>query len=432
MITTKYVREHIDEIRDSIKRRGSSYPIDKLLQLDEKWRALKTGLQQLQAERNTESLKISELKKKGKDAEKKISQLAEIKQKIELGEKELVEKEQAIDSMLWDLPNVLDKSVPTGNPPEGNVMIRKWGVPKDNNAGSHEEILTKMGLLDIERAAKVAGSRFFFLRGDLVLLEQSLLRYTLDFLVAKGYTAILPPFMLRKKYYRGAAPLATFEDALYAVGESGEARGLKNAEHIDDELYMIATSEHAMAAMHAEELFSGKELPLKYAGISSCFRREAGAHGKDTKGIYRVHQFDKVEQFIYCREEDEKKYFDELLSNSEQLFQTLGIPYRLLALCSGDTGYQMSKTVDIEGYFPGRKDYRELGSCSSAGMWQSMRLDIKYDHQGERRYVYTLNNTGLSAMRFLVCLVENYANGDGTITVPKALRTYMGKDVIGR
>ena len=431
MITTRYVREHIDDIRETLKRRGSTYPIDELLKLDEEWRSMKTALQELQAERNLESLKISELKKKGKDAKKKIDGLGELKSRIDSSEKELGAKVARIEELLWNMPNLLDRSVPQGQPPEANKIIRKWGVPKKESFGSHEEILTRMGLLDVERAAKTAGARFYFLKGDLVLLEQSLLRYALDFLSSKGYTPVLPPFMLRRKYYRGAAPIATFEDALYSVGESREAKANEGIEHLDDELYMIATAEHALAAMHAGELFSGNQLPLKYAGVSPCFRREAGAHGKDTKGIFRVHQFDKVEQFIYCKEEDEQKYFDELLSNSEQMVQTLGIPYRLVLLCSGDTGHQMSKSIDIEGWFPGQKDYRELGTCSSAGVWQSMRLDIKYDHKAERKYACTLNNTGISAARMLVCLVENYANQDGTITVPKALVPYMGKSSIG-
>ncbi len=431
MLTTKYLRDNIEEIRSSLKKRRSKYPVEELLALDEEWRTRKTKLQELQSERNKESLKISELKKKKKDATKQIAQLADLKAEIEKGEKELGEKANRIDELLWNLPNVLDKSVPEGDPPDANKVIRKWGEPKKSGVGSHEEILTKMGLLDVERAAKVSGARFYFLKGDLVLLEQSVLRYALDFLATKGYKAILPPFMLRKKYYKGVAPIATFEDALYAVGESREAAQKNELEHVDDDMYLIATAEHAIAAMHAGELFSGNDLPLKYAGISPCFRREAGAHGKDTKGIFRVHQFDKIEQFVYCREEDESKYFDELLGNTEQIVQSLGIPYRLLTLCSGDTGHQMAKTVDIEGYFPGQGDYRELGSCSTAKAWQSMRLDIKYDHKGERRYVYTLNNTAVAAERMLVCIVENYANSDGTITVPKVLVPYMGKSRIG-
>jgi seryl-tRNA synthetase len=236
--------------------------------------------------------------------------------------------------------------------------------------------------------------------------------------------------MLRKRYYRGVAPLATFEDALYRTGESKEASAVKELEHVDDELFMIGTAEHSLAAMHAEELLPAKDLPLKYAGISPCFRREAGAHGKDQKGIFRVHQFDKVEQFIICRQEDEAKYFDELMKNSEDIWQALKVPYQLVLLCSGDTGHQMSKTVDIEGWFPGQKAYRELGSCSTARDWQSVRLGIKYEEKGERKYVYTLNNTAISITRTLACLVENYSNADGSIEVPDVLVPYMGKSRI--
>ncbi len=429
MITTKYVRDHIEDIRMSIMKRKSSFPLEELLSLDEKWRTEKTELQELQSKRNTESLKISEMKKKNKDPSKQIKMLAEIKAQIEERDEALKKKEERINELIWSVPNIIDKSVPVGQPPEGNKIIRTWGKAVDKEV-SHLDVLVKLGLLDMERAAKTAGSRFYFLRGDLVLLEQSLLRYALDFLAQRGYTAILPPFMLKKSYYRGVAPMANFEDALYMASEPKEAAGMKNIEHVEDELYMIATSEHAIAAMHSGELFSGSQLPIKYAGLSPCFRREAGAHGKDTKGIFRVHQFDKVEQFIFCKEEEQEKYFDELLSNSEQIIQSLGIPYRIVMLCSGDTGHQMTKTIDIEGYFPGQKDYRELGSCSSAGEWQSVRLDIRYDHKGERKYVTTLNNTGISAERMLVCIVENYANPDGTITVPKVLVPYMGKTVI--
>jgi seryl-tRNA synthetase len=265
-----------------------------------------------------------------------------------------------------------------------------------------------------------------------VLLEQSLLRYALDKMSKKGYTAILPPFMLRKKYYRGVAPLGVFEDALYRISEASEAANVKDAERLDDELFLISTAEHALASMHAEELIKASDLPLKYAGISPSFRREAGAHGKDTKGIFRVHQFDKVEQFIFCRQEDEEKYFAELLGNSEEIFKELGIPYRLAFLCSGDTGHQMTKTIDFECWFPSQNDYRELCSCSSAGTWQSMRLDIKYEEKGERKYVSTLNSTAVSAQRTLACLIENYLNKDGSITVPDVLVPYLGKSRIAK
>jgi seryl-tRNA synthetase len=431
MLTTKYVRDHIDEIKESLGRRKSDYPIDKLLELDTSWRQNKTQLQELQAKRNKASIEISELKKKNSEIEANIQALASLKDNITELEKSITKQEQEIDKLLWNIPNVLDKSVPTGVPPDGNVILKTWGKINPKTIPTHEEILGKLNLLDMERAGKIAGSRFYYMKGDLVLLELSLLRFTLDFLEKRGYTAVLPPFMLKEKYYRGTTPLATFEDALYKVGESREAETSKEIEHVEEELYLIGTSEHAVAAMHADELFSGAELPKKYAGLSPCFRREAGAHGKDQKGIFRVHQFDKVEQFVYCRQEDEQKYFDEILKNSEDIWQALKIPYQLVLLCSGDTGHQMSKTVDLECYMPGQKTYRELGSCSSASTWQSSRLDIKYDEKGERKYVYTLNNTGISAQRALVCIVENYANADGTITVPDVLVPYMGKSKIG-
>lgn len=431
MINTKYVRENLADIKETLKKRNSNFPLDELLKIDEGWRKRKTELQGLQAAHNKASYEISELKKNGKDIKKKIAELAKMKSKIAAMESAISKDEAKIDALVWNVPNILDKSVPVGNPPEANKVLRKWGTPKKGATPSHEEILTKLKLLDVERAAKTAGSRFYFLRGDLVLLEQSLLRYALDKLSKKGYTPILPPFMLKKKYYRGVAPLGVFEDALYRITEAGEAGSIKEMEHMEEELFLISTAEHALASMHADEVFSVNDLPLKYAGISPSFRREAGAHGKDTKGIFRVHQFDKVEQFIYCKQEDEKKYFDELLSNAEEFMQELGIPYQLVLLCSGDTGHQMSKTIDFEGHFPGQRAYRELGSCSTASTWQSMRLDIKYDEKGERKYVYMLNNTGISAERTLACIVENYVNKDGTITVPDVLVPYMGKRKIG-
>lgn len=433
MITAKYVREHLDEIKGSLEKRKSDYPLDELLKLDEEYRKMQKEVQDLRALQNKGSQEISKMRKEGKEVTKEnIEQLARVKSSIDQIEKRYAETEQRLEYLLLNMPNTLDASVPVGAPPEANKMLKTYGKIKDNGGKSHEEILSKLGLLDVERGSKTTGSRFYFLRGDLVLLEQSLLRYALDKMSSKGYVPILPPFMLKKKYYRGVAPLGVFKDALYEISEPSEASADKEVEHIEEDLYLIGTAEHALASMHAEELFSGNDLPLKYAGISPCFRREAGSHGKDTKGIFRVHQFDKIEQFVYCKKEDEQKYFDELLNNSEEMLQELGIPYRLVLLCSGDTGHQMAKTVDWEAYFPGQKDYRELGSCSTASTWQSMRLDIKYDEKGERKYVYTLNNTAISAQRTLACIVENYVTDKGTIKVPDVLVPYMnGKREIG-
>ena len=432
MITTKYVRDHLAEIRASLKKRDSKFPLDELLDLDENWRKMKTELQELQAKRNKASLEISALKKKGEDVRGHIAALGELKAQIEQLEAALPSYEAKIDALIWSTPNTIDAAVPIGMPPDANKLLGKWGTPKNKASPSHEEILTKLGLLDMERAAKVTGARFYYLRGDLVLLEQALLKFALDKMSKKGYTLIEPPFMLKKRYFRGVAPVATFEDALYRVAEAHEASSNKGIEHMEEDLYLIATAEHVLAAMHADEVFSGKDLPLKYSGISPCFRREAGAHGKDTKGIFRVHQFDKIEQFIYCRQEDEEKYFKELEANSDEIFQELGLHHQKVLLCSGDTGHQMKKTIDFEAWFPSQGAYRELASCSSAGEWQSVRLDIKYDDRGERKHVVTLNNTAISATRTSACIVENYYNKeDGTITVPDVLVPYVGKEKIG-
>ncbi len=431
MITTKYVRDHLEGIRKSLKRRKSKYPLDDLLKLDEEWRALQTKLQELQAKRNKASLEISEAKKKGTAVEDKIAALADVKKQITKLEASVPEYEAKINDLLYRLPNTILDQVPDGNSEEDNPELRKWGKIKNMESKNHEEILTKLGLIDIERASKIAGARFYFLKGDLVLLEQSIARFALDEVVKKGYVAAEPPFMIRKKYYKGAVPLGTFEETLYQITSPKEAAQQQDYEQMEEDLFLIATAEHPMTAMHAEELFSGKDLPLKYVAISPCFRREAGAHGKDTKGIFRVHQFNKVEQIIFCKPEDSPKYHEELLKNVEDMMQKLELPYRVVEICTADISAKDARSFDVEVWMPSQKKYRELMSCSNVTDWQSTRLDIKYDEGGERKYVHTLNSTAISLERMLVAIVENCSNPDGTITVPKALVPYMGKSNIG-
>ncbi len=429
MLTTKYVRDHIAEIRESLQRRKSDYPIDDLLKLDEEWRGLQTKLQELQARRNRESLEISAIKKEGGNADGRISALAAVKAEINKIEAELPSYEDRINHLMWNMPNVLHGSVKYGKDETENVEIRRWGETKAAVAGGHTEILEKSGLVDVERAAKVAGARFYYLKGDLVLLAKSLERYALDFLVEKGYVPLQTPYMMKKEYYKGVTGLGDFEDALYTAGRPMEAKPEEMRE--GEELLLIATSEHPIAAMHAGEIFSAKELPLKYVGVSPCFRREAGSHGKDTKGIFRVHQFDKVEQFVFCSQEESSRIYDEIVANEEGIFQRLGIPYHVIEMCTGDIGIVAAKKIDLEGWFPSQQRYRELTSASNCTDWQSVRLDIKYDDRGERRYVHTLNGTAISIERALTAIAENYANADGTITVPDALVQYMGKERIG-
>ncbi len=371
------------------------------------------------------------MKKKGQDTAGAIAALSGVKKDIENAEKELPGYEQRLEKLMWNMPNVLHESVPYGEDETKNVETKKWGPQNPGIGKGHEEILTKLGLIDVERAAKTAGARFYYLEGDFALLQNALMRFAIDEMVKKGYKLIIPPFMLRKKYYRGATALGDFEDALYRIGDTEEAAAKKGLERVEDDIFMISTSEHPIAAMHAEEILNGKDLPLKYVGVSACFRREAGAHGKDQKGIFRVHQFTKVEQFIFSKQEDSWKYFDEIVKNEEELFQKLNLSYHAIDICTGDIGTVAAKKIDLEAWMPSQKAYREVTSASNCTDWQSVRLDIKYDEKGERKYVHTLNGTAVADTRALVAIVENYANADGTITVPEVLVPYMGKSKIG-
>lgn len=432
MLTTKYVRDHLDEIKESLKRRKSDYPIDKLLAVDKKWREEKTRLQELQAKRNKASIEIAELKKGGHEIKGKIESLSFLKEEIDELEKEVTKHEEEIDKILWNMPNVLDKAVPYGEGEEQNVEIRTWGkIEKGRKSGGHEEIFTKLGLLDIEQASIVSGARFYYLKGDLALLEQALIRFGIDEMIKKGYTLIAPPIMLKKEFYRGATALGDFEELLYRVADPKESESRKDFEKTDEDLFLIGTSEHPMAALHANQTLKAGDLPKKYVGISPCFRREAGSHSKDTKGIFRVHHFYKIEQYVFCKPEDSAKYFDELLSNAESIYQKLNIPYRVLEFCTGGIGTVAARKNDIELYLYGQKTYREIASCSNCTDWQSVRLDIKYEDKGERNYVNTLNCTAIPTTRAMVAIAENFFNPDGTITVPDVLVPYMGKKKIG-
>jgi seryl-tRNA synthetase len=430
MLTTRYVKENIDAIRKSLEKRKSLYPLDELLGLDEKAKKIAKELQELRARRNKGSLEISEMKKAKKNAEAKMAEMSEIKAKIDKLEAELPQFENRIEFMLANMPNILHESVPYGMDESGNIELRKHGNAKRREMPGHEEVLTKLDLLDIENAARVSGARFYYLKGDLAMLEQSIIRFALDELVKKGYTAVAPPMMLKREYYKGVTSFGDFEDVLYKVVDPKEIDEGRELERIADELYLIATSEHAVASMYSDHVFSARDLPKRFVAVSPCFRREAGAHGKDTKGIFRVHQFYKVEQFVFSKDNSSWKIFDELVANSEDLLKKLGIPYRAVNICTGDIGTVAAKKIDLEAYMPGQDKYREMVSCSNCTDWQAMRLNIRYDEGNERKYVHTLNSTAIATERAIVAIVENYYNDDGTITVPEALVPYMGKSKI--
>ena len=419
MIDIKLVREKPETIVRSLRRRGAEDKVQLVSEaatLDQEWRKLKTEVDNLRHRQNELTAQVADLKRKGASIDDKLAEVKGIPQRIKELEATSDGKYARLNKVLLSIPNVLHESVPDGRDETESVTVRTWGKKPDFGfpPKDHIDILTGLGMVDMERAAKVAGARFFFLKGDAVKLEHSIMQYALDFLRDKGYTAVEPPFMLNRAAYEGVVNLDDFGPVIYKV--EGE------------DLHLIATSEHPLVSMHKDEILDSSQLPIRYCGFSPCFRVEAGAHGKDTKGIFRVHQFYKVEQVVFCKPEDSWNLHEELVTNVESIYQSLGIPYRVVALCSGDTGFMSAKTFDVEAWLPGQGNYREMASASNVTDFQSRRLLIRSrDKPSEPTVlVHTLNSTAV-VTRTLVALIENFQQKDGTVKVPKALHPYMGK-----
>jgi len=418
LIDIKLVRDSPRTIVDSLQRRGAldKVPlVEDAVKSDAEWRRLKTEVDRLRHRQNELTAEVATLKRKGTPIEDKLSEVKGIPQLIKDLQAKADEKNARLTKVLMSLPNLLHESVPSGKDETESVTVRTWGKhpdfrfqPKD-----HIDILTDLGMVDVERGAKVAGARFFFLKGDAVKLEHAIMQYALDFLRSKAFTAVEPPFMLNRSAYEGVVNLDDFGPVIYKV--EGE------------DLYLIATSEHPLVSMRMDEIIEGSQLPIRYCGFSPCFRVEAGAHGKDTKGIFRVHQFYKVEQVVFCKPEDSWKLHEELISNAESIYRALGIPHRVVALCSGDTGFMSAKTYDLEAWLPGQGRYREMASASNVTDFQARRLRIRYrEKQSDpTSLVHTLNSSAV-VTRTLVALVENFQQKDGSVRIPKALSSYTG------
>jgi len=417
------IRENPKLVKESLKKRNlDPKAVDAIIQLDEQWRKLKAEGDELRAKRNKLSLQINELKKAGKDASKVIKEAAAIPERIKRLESEMKDHEQALHASWCSLPNILHESVPMGKDSSQNKVIKEFGKkPKFSfKPKNHVELLEMNDLADFDRATKISGARWFFLKNDLAVLGLALQRYAIDFMRARDYTFLIPPYFINRKSYEGVTSLDAFQDVLYKV--EGE------------DLYAIATSEHPVTAAFADEVFLDKNLPLKMVAFSQCFRKEAGAHGIDQKGIFRVHQFDKVEQLIISPPEQSWKMHEELMNNAIDFWKTLEIPFRQVVLCSGDTGRVSAKTYDFDAWFPASNEYREAGSCSNVTTWQSSRLNIKCETSPgtNRRLAHTLNSTCVAIQRALATILENNQQADGTIVVPKVLQKYTGFKVIGK
>jgi len=418
LLDVKLLRENPNLVRAGLEKRGVAKKkplVDEAVECDVRWRKLKTQVEELRHRQNQLTAEVAALKKQGKSAEEKLKEVKDIPERIKVLDGEADETQGRLDAILLSIPNMLHDTVPMGTSEEQNVQVRAWGKPPkfDFEPKHHVDVLSGLGMVDMERAAKVAGARFSFLKGDVVKLEHAILQYALDLLKKRGFTPVEPPFMLNRGAYAGVVNIEDFGPVIYKI--EGE------------DLHLIATSEHPLVSMHKDEILDASSLPIKYCGISPCFRVEAGSHGKDTKGIFRVHQFYKVEQIVFSRPEESWKLHEELVANVERIYRDFGIPYRVTLLCSADTGFMSAKTYDLEAWLPSQQRYREMASASNVTDFQARRLLIRYrEKQAEpTRLVHTLNSTAV-VTRTLVALVENFQQKDGAVAIPKPLVPYMG------
>ena len=420
MLDAKLLKENPSKIENMLKMRGVNFPLGDLVNLDKRRRELIIQLQELKHEKNILANSIARKKKETDtttSANDEISKMKDISNRITQLELEQDQVLKKYRYLMMSIPNLLHESVPVGSTEKENVVIKERGnkrakltiAPKD-----HIDIATSFDLIDLERAAKISGARFYFLKNDLVKMNLALIQFGLDYLSNSGYTLVQPPYMIRKDAMEGAVILGDFEQVIYKV--EGE------------DLYMIGTSEHAMVSMHMDEILDSPRLPLRYACVSPCFRKEAGAHGRDMKGIFRVHQFEKVEQVVFSRPEDSWKEHERMLELTERIYENLGLPFRTVLLCSGDLGKISAKTYDIEAWFPGQSNYREIVSCSNCIDYQARRLRIRYrdNVNDETKLVHTLNSTLIATERTMVSIIENYQTDNGTVQVPDVLQKYMG------
>ncbi len=421
MFDLKFIRENEKEIRESILKRGLEiHALNDILKEDIEFREIKEKVDELRHERNVISERINEAKKQDKDVRPIIEKARKIPEELKSYEEKLSKLEASTSLLIKKIPNILDKKVPQGKDAKHNKVLRKWGkIPKFKfKIKTHVEIAEDLGLCDFDASAEVAGKGFYYLKGDLALLNQALLQFAIDFMKKKGYQYIEPPLMMRADIAAAAGDLGAFKDALYKI--EGE------------DLYMIPTAEHAILGMLRDTTLAEEKLPVKCFGYSMCFRKEVGAHGINEKGLWRTHQFNKVEQFIFCKQKDSGKYYDELLKNSEEIVKKLGLPYRVFESCAGDLSIWKSRGADIEVYRPTVGEYGEIMSVSNCGVYQSRDLGIKgTNSKGEKYFINTLNNTAMATSRIMVAILENFQQADGTVKVPSVLQKYVGKKVLG-
>ena len=420
MLDPKIIRDEPDRIKQMLKDRSVEFDFEKMLELNKTRKEMMHQSDELKQKRNQMSVKIGIEKKAGNDASELLQEMGEISEKLNNFENSQKAVDDDYHKLSFSIPNLIHDSVPKGADESFNRQIRTWGeIPKmDFKIKDHIDLGLDLDIVDLERASKTAGARFYYLKGGLVKLGQALTAFALDFVSEKNYSLIQPPYMINRQSMEGAVIADDFEEVIYKIQ--------------DEDLFLIGTSEHAIASMYYDEILEGQKIPLRYASISPCFRKEAGAHGKDQKGIFRVHQFEKIEQFIFCRPEESWEEHEKMIQNTEEFYQKLKIPYRLMLLSSGDMSKVSAKTYDIEAWMAGQNAYREIVSCSNCLDYQSRRLKIRFREKSneDTKYIHTLNSTLIAIERTMVAILENNQTKDGHIEIPKVFQKYFGDNLI--
>ena len=417
MLEMRYIRENAEKVREYLKNRKSDFDLDGLLKIDEERRNILQKVELLKKERNESSTLIGKYKKEGKDTAELMDRMQRVSGEIKELDKELAEIDEKQVKFTYTIPNKLHDTTPVGESEDDNVEIRKWGEPRkfDFTPKSHDELGVNLGILDFERGSKLAGSRFTVYKRQAARLERALINFMLDTHTSEhGFEEILTPQMAKREIMTGTGQLPKFEDDMYKI--EGE------------ELFLIPTAEVTLTNLHNGEILDEEELPKYYCGFTACYRKEAGSGGKDLKGIIRQHQFNKVEMVKIVHPDTSYDELEKMVSNAEKILQKLELPYRVIALCSGDIGFSAAKTYDIEVWVPSQDKYREISSCSNTEDFQARRAMIKYraKENGKSYFVHTLNGSGLAVGRTLLAIMENYQQEDGSIKVPEVLVPYMG------
>ncbi len=421
MLDPRFVRDNVEAVKEALKKRGYEFPLQEFLSIDARRMTVMREAEELRNRRNTVSEEIGRLKRQKADAATQLEEMKAVSDRIKSLDDALRGLEEDTKALLLTIPNIPDESVPAGKDETENVEIRRWGSPRvfEFEPLNHWDIAETLDIIDFDRASKIAGARFALMKGAGARLERSLMNFMLDLNTSKGYREVFPPVLVNRESMTGTGQLPKFEAELFKIA--------------DPEFYLIPTAEVPVTNIHRDEILKEADLPSYYTAYTPCFRREAGSYGKDTRGLIRQHQFNKVELVKFVRPEDSYAELERLTGDAADILERLGLPYRVMALCTGDLGFSSAKTYDLEVWLPGQNRYREISSCSNFGEFQARRANIRFKREGKKgtEFVHTLNGSGLAIGRTLVAVLENYQQKDGSVVVPEVLRSYMGMEKIG-